>query len=171
MSFAFFPSLDVTPGPVEQGLSCERADVLTFKSAPLLAPTRLSGAAKLTLTVRSTAPDTAFVARLIVEGEDGQAHLIREAAATLAFPDEATQAPIPHVPGEEVALELNFWPMEWTLPKGARLRIDLSSSSFPALHNHNNRFGPWSEQTGADLATQTVLLGEGRAELTLPIVP
>jgi putative CocE/NonD family hydrolase len=171
LSFAFFPSLDVTPGPVEQGLSCERQDVLTFKSAPLTAPTRLSGAARLTLTVRSTAPDTAFVARLIVEGADGQAHLIREAAATLAFPDESTQAPIPHVPGEEVALALVFWPMEWTLPEGARLRIDLSSSSFPALHNHTNRAGPWAEQTGADVATQTVLVGEGRALLTLPIVP
>ncbi|MEY3213143.1 MAG: hypothetical protein RIT28_3624, partial [Pseudomonadota bacterium] len=53
----------------------------------------------------------------------------------------------------------------------ARLRIDLSSSSFPALHNHSNRAGAWADQTGVDLATQTVLVGEGRAVLTLPIVP
>ncbi|MCK6521171.1 CocE/NonD family hydrolase [Myxococcota bacterium] len=171
LSFAFFPKLDVTPGPVEQGLSCDRPDVLTFKSPPLDAPTRLSGVATLTLTVRSTAPDTAFVARIIVEDADGQAHLIREAAATLAFPDEATVAAQSYTPGEERALELSFWPMEWALPAGARLRVDLSSSSFPALHNHNNRAGPWAAQTGADLATQTVLVGEGRAVLTLPIAP
>ena len=171
LSFAFFWALDVPPGPVEQGQSCAREDVLTFKGSPLTAPTRLSGAAELTLTVRSTAPDTAFVARLIVEGADGKAHLIREAAATLAFPDEATQAPVPYVPGDEAVLTLNFWPIEWTLPKGARLRVDVSSSSFPALHNHVNRAGPWAEQTGADVATQTILVGEGRAVLTLPIVP
>lgn len=171
LSFAFFRSLGVTPGPVEQGASCERPDVLTFRSPPLTAATRLSGAARLTLTARSTAPDTAFVARLIVEGAEGEALLIREAAATLAFPDEATQSPSPYTPGEDRALELSFWPMEWTLPPGARLRVDLSSSSFPALHTHVNRAGPWAEQTGADPATQTVLVGDGRAMLTLPIVP
>lgn len=167
LSFAFFRNLGITPGPVDQGDSCERKDVLTFKAAPLTEERRLSGAAHLTLKVSSTAPDTAFVARLISE-QDGKALLIREAAATLAFPTAQTMTAQTYVPGTPTTVELDFWPMEWTLPKGASLRVDVSSSSFPVLHTHSNRAGPWATQTGADVATQTVLVGEGVSTLTIP---
>ena len=44
LSFAFFRTLGFTPGPVEQGESCARDDVLTFRSEPVSTATRLSGA-------------------------------------------------------------------------------------------------------------------------------
>ncbi|MBE2251863.1 MAG: CocE/NonD family hydrolase [Myxococcus sp.] len=168
LSFAFFRGLGLTPGPVDQGDSCARADVLTFRGAPLEAETRLGGAAHLSLSVSSTAPDTAFVARLIAE-QDGKALLIRENAATLAFPTaQATEAQ-PYAPGTVTTVEVDFWPIEWVLPKGARLRVDVTSSSFPVLHTHSNRAGPWATQTGADVATQTLRVGEGASTLTLPL--
>lgn len=168
LAFAFFRDLRTVPGPVEQGDSCTRDDVLTFKAEPFTERTRLSGAGKLTLEVHSTAPDTAFVARLIAE-EDGKAVLVREASATLAFPTSADQTRRVHSPGTPVQLELDFWPMEWVFKKGTRLRLDLTSSSFPALSVHSNRAGPWATQTGADVATETVSLGDGRAVLSLPL--
>jgi putative CocE/NonD family hydrolase len=168
LSFAFFRGLGLTPGPVEQGDSCERADVLTFKGAPLPDEVRLSGAAHLTLKVQSTAPDTAFVARLISE-QDGKAVLVREAAATLAFPTAQALTAQTYTPGTATTVELDFWPIEWTLPKGARLRLDVTSSSFPVLHTHSNRAGPWATQTGADTATQTLFAGEGASTLTVPL--
>jgi putative CocE/NonD family hydrolase len=170
LSFAFFRTLGVTPGPVDQGDSCARGDVLTFRAAPLPEARRLSGAAHLTLRVASTAPDTAFVARLIAE-QDGKALLIRENAATLAYPTAADATPRAYTPGEPTTVEVDFWPIEWVLPAGARLRLDLTSSSFPVLHTHANRAGPWAAQTGADVATQTVLVGEGRSVLELPLGP
>lgn len=170
LSFAFFRTLGITPGPVEQGESCTREDVLTFRTEPTTAPSRLSGAARLHLTVTSSAPDTAFVARLIAE-QNGQALLVREDAATLAYPTAEVLEPQPVVPGTPVELSIDFWPMEWVLPAGGRWRIDVTSSSFPALHVHSNRAGPWQAETGSDVATQTVLLGEGRARLELPLVP
>jgi hypothetical protein len=170
LSFAFFRTLGVTPGPLDQGDSCKRGDVLTFRSEPLSEATRLSGAAHLTLGVASTAPDTAFVARLIAE-QDGKALLIRENAATLAYPTAAVDAPRTYAPGTPTTVEVDFWPTEWLLPKGARLRLDVTSSSFPVLHTHANRAGPWAAQTGADVATQTVLVGEGRSVLELPLSP
>lgn len=169
LSFAFFRGLGLTPGPAEQGDSCERPDVLTFRSVALPEARRLSGAGALRLTVKSTAPDTAFVARLIAE-QNGQTLLIREAAATLAFPTAETQTAESTAPGTPVTVELDFWPIEWVLPAGARLRLDVTSSSFPVVHTHSNRAGPWALQTGADAATQTVQLGEGRAVLSLPLV-
>lgn len=170
LSFAFFRTQGVAPGPVDQGESCRREDVLTFRSAPLPEAARLSGAAHLRLQVASTAPDTAFVARLVAE-QDGKALLVRENAATLAFPTAATEAPRAYAPGTPTEVEVDFWPVEWVLPRGARLRLDLTSSSFPVLHTHSNRAGPWATQTGADVATQTVLAGEGASVLELPLGP
>jgi hypothetical protein len=169
LSFAFFRNLGITPGPVDQGDSCAREDVLTFRGPALEQETRLSGAARLRLTVASTAPDTAFVARLISE-QDGKALLIREAAATLAFPTAETLERATYTPGTRTTVTLDFWAMEWTLPKGARLRVDVTSSSFPVVHTHSNRAGPWALQTGADVATQTVVVGEGASVLELPLV-
>ncbi len=168
LSVAFFRYLDVTPGPVEQNdaESCARDDVLTFRSAPSTRAQRLSGAAKLKLRVKSSAPDTAFVARLVAE-QHGQQVLVREAAATLAWPDARTTQPRVTTPGDEVTLELDFWPVDWLLPEGARWRLDITSSSFPALHVHSNRAGRWEEQTGFDVATQTVLLNGSTLELPL----
>lgn len=170
LSFAFFRGYAPTPGPVDQGDSCARDDVLTFKGAPLTGETRLSGAAHLTLQVRSTAPDTAFVARLIAE-QGGKALLIREAAATLAYPTAQVTTPATYTPGATATVQLDFWPIEWVLPKGARLRLDVTSSSFPVLHTHANRAGPWALQTGADVATQTLEVGQGASVLEVPLRP
>lgn len=169
LSVAFFRTLGITPGPVEQSDSCTRDDVLTFRSEPVAEATRLSGSAQLKLAVASSAPDTAFVARLIAEYDDGRALLIRENAATLAFPTAETQEPQTRISGATTQLTIDFWPIEWVLPQGGRWRVDITSSSFPALHVHSNRAGPWESQTGEDVATQTLLLGNTNTELLLPL--
>ncbi len=168
LSFAFFRYLGFTPGPINQkpSESCERDDVLTFRSAPAPKAQRLSGAAKLKLTVKSTAPDTAFVARLIAE-QDGKVLLVREAAATLAWPTAKTtepQRPETRVPTN---VEIDFWPIEWTLPAGGRWRLDVTSSSFPALEVHSNRATPWETETGFDVANQSVQMSSSQLELPL----
>lgn len=168
LSFAFFRNLGITPGPVEQGDSCAREDVLTFRGEPTTTASRLSGAARLNLKVSSSAPDTSFVARLIVE-QNGQALLVRENAATLAYPTADVTSPQSVTPGSEVELSIDFWPIEWVLPAGARWRVDVTSSSFPALHVHSNRAGAWELESGFDVATQRVI--SGRLELPLVGLP
>lgn len=167
LSFAFFRNLGITPGPLDQGDSCQREDVLTFRSEAVTAPQRLSGAGKLVLHVKSTAPDTAFVARLIAE-QNGKAVLVREDAATLKWPraDATTPTELPAV-GTEQVVEIDFWPIEWVLPAGGRWRVDVTSSSFPALHVHSNRASEWFTEAGADVATQTLVLTG--SELSLPL--
>ena len=61
---------------VEQGSICERADVLSFASAPLRERTRIAGPMRVMLSVSSDAPDTAFTAKL-VEGEGRRSRLQR----------------------------------------------------------------------------------------------
>ncbi len=166
LSFAFFRTLRITPGPLDQGDSCTRDDVLTFRSQPVTTAQRLSGSGKLKLTVSSSAPDTAFVARLIAE-QDGKALLVREDAATLAWPTSGEVEARTTEPGTPVEIEIDFWPIEWVLPVGGRWRVDITSSSFPALHTHSNRATPWQHEAGFDVATQTLQLGTSRLELPL----
>ena len=168
LSFVFARTNRFTPGPVEQGESCERQDVLTWKSAPLTQGARLLGASSLDLAVRSTAPDTAFVARVILE-QGEHAYLVREGAATLSLPTAEDRTPRVYVPGSDAIVHIDFWPIEWNVPAGARFRVDVTSSSFPALHAHANRAGLWAEQTGSDVATQTVQVGDGRSILHLSV--
>jgi predicted acyl esterase len=55
------------------------------------------------------------------------------------------------------------------IPAGSQLRLDVSSSNFPAYHAHPNQPGPWAEQREARVATQT--LSMGHAWLELPVLP
>lgn len=152
------------PANVEQSGLCERDDVLTFQSGVLEEDLLIEGAIGVTLDVSSSAPDTAFTAKLIEVFPDGRSYNIRDSITRLAFRNGA-EVPQEYQPGERVEVALTFWPIAWRVQAGSRLRLDVSSSDFPKFHAHTNRAGPWAAQSGADLATQTLYGGE----VTLPL--
>ncbi|OTA27602.1 hydrolase [Alloscardovia macacae] len=137
-----------------------RADVLSFTSETLTHDLRVQGAARLELEVSSSAEDSAFTATLLQVDTDGTARNYRSSIATLAHD-------APYTPGEKRMLTLDFWDVCWTLPAGSRLRVDVSSSNFPAYSIHTNTAGLWSEQAHTVLAEQTVYTGASR--VILPI--
>jgi len=99
--------------------------------------------------------DAAIVARMILEMPDAAPVLVREGAATPRCPtSETCIAASP--PGTPVDVVIELWPMEWAVPAGARLRVELSSSSSPALHTHTNTDQPWAQATTAQDAALTV---------------
>ena len=106
------------------------------------------------------------MARLIAE-QDGKALLVREAAATLAWPTAGTTEPQRPETRSPTNVELDFWPIEWTLPAGGRWRLDITSSSFPALQVHSNRATPWETESGFDVADQAIQMGASQLELPL----
>ncbi|MGB0922112.1 MAG: CocE/NonD family hydrolase [Alphaproteobacteria bacterium] len=146
------------PSNVEQSGMCERDDVLTFQTEPLSDSLLISGKISVTLDVASTAPDTAFSAKLIEVFADGRAYNIRDSITTLAYRNGA-KAPQDYTPGERVSVTIDFWPIAWRMQPGSKLRLDVSSSDFPKFHAHTNRAGPWEQQTGADVAQQTIFGG------------
>lgn len=68
-------------------------------------------------------------------------------------------------PGDAINVSIDMWPIEWRVSSGSRIRLDISSSDFPKFHAHRNRAGPWAEQDGVDVATQTLMGGT----LKLPV--
>lgn len=154
---------------VEQAGICERADVMSFASSPLAAPLRVAGPISVTLSVSSDAPDTAFTAKLVEVKQDGSAYNVRDGIASLAYPSDSMR-PLSYKPGAVVRVDIDLWPIEWVFEAGSRIRLDVSSSNFPAYHAHPNRAGVWSLQKDAVSAQQTLYAGAGRAAyLELPV--
>lgn len=147
------------PANVDQSGLCERDDVLTFLSDPFEDGLFISGDIRVKLEVSSTARDTAFTAKLVEVFPDGSTFNIRDTITSIAYRNGAEE-PLEYQPGEPVTINLDFWPIAWKLQPGSTLRLDISSSDFPKFHAHTNRSGLWSEQTGADIAVQTVYGGQ-----------
>lgn len=163
LAFAFGTFGGVEPGPVAQDGNCARRDVLSFRSDAMQEDLHIAGAVRARLKVSSDAPDTAFTVKLYEAQPDGSLVSIRDGARTLALRD-SDAARVVYRPGEVVDLDIELWPIEWVVPAGRRLVLEVSSSNFPALDAHSNRFGPWAQQTGSDVATNRVHAGS-RLEL------
>jgi putative CocE/NonD family hydrolase len=124
----------------------------------------IAGQISVNLEISSSAPDTAFTAKLIEVFPDGSAVNIRDNITSLAYRDGGFNLR-EYKPGESITLKIDMWPIEWRVSEGSRVRLDISSSDFPKFHAHRNRAGPWAEQDGVDVATQTLFGGT----LELPV--
>ena len=144
-----------------------RDDTISFVSEPLEHDMHIQGSIKVELYISSTAPDTAFTAKVMCLDPDGIARNYRGSITTIAL-DEPD--PEPYTPGSIRRISVDMWDICWMIPAGSRIRCDISSSDFPQYSVHTNRAGLWSEQTGTDKAVQTIHMGSGTpSALILPV--
>ena len=147
-----------------------RADVLSFLSPPLAEELPIAGRVVARLRVSSSAEDSAFTAKLMELFDDGRAFNICDGIASLEYRDGSGR-PLGYEAGREVGLRIEMWPTMWTLRAGSRLRVDISSSSFPAYHRPPpiaGESGP--SRGGAEPADQLIFLGGPDGSLVeLPI--
>ncbi len=156
-------------GSVLQPQADCRSDVLSFVSGTLEDDLTVAGKAKVYLRVKSDAEDTAFIVRLMEVLPDGRAYNIRTGASTLRYRNGVGKA-VPYTPGEPVVLEYSLWDICWRLRRGARIRIDVASSSFPEYHIHPNTAQPWALAADTRRAVQTVFSGgTDGSRLELPV--
>jgi len=142
----------------EQGESvCSRDDVLSFKSAVFENGLHIAGDITVDLSIFTSAPDTAFTVKLSEIFADGRVWNIRDDIATLSALGASGLGE------DEITLQLP--PIDWVLKPGSKLRLDISSSNFPAFPAHSNQAGLWSEIARAQTADQRV--SGGVLELTV----
>lgn len=152
------PLLNMLSGCTREEAHCSRDDVLTFESGPFPMDVTVDGEIHLDLWVSSTAPDTAFIGRLSLIKADGVAYYLRQGAVTLSH-REGDGQPSPYTPGDVVKVRIRMPPVLWTLRAGERLRLEISSSSFPSVAQHPNvDQDPWGERFPVS-ARQTLHLG------------
>ena len=107
--------------------------------------------------MKTDAPETAFTVKISEVFGDGRVVNIRDDIQTYS----------PSLSAGETALVFKLVPIDWTLSAGSRLRLDISSSNFPAFPAHLNKSGLWSEIGEPAIAEQTVMGGS----LALPVLP
>jgi len=148
-----------------------RADVVSFVSEPLVNDLDILGRIKFILQVSSTADDTAFSAKIMEIGPDGQAYNIRSGISTLAYRNSSEQDRDEYIPEAITEITIELWDISWKLRAGCRLRVDISSSDFPQYAVHSNYAGIWSLQDKTRPATQTILTGAAwPSRVVIPII-
>lgn len=139
-----------------------RYDILSFYTEAFEEDTFVKGKMRARLRVRSDCEDTCFYVRISVTTPDGDFGL-RDDITAISRVDPA------YHPGDEVTLDFSFDEHAFVIPKGEKLRVDISSSAFGLYVRHTNKRGPFALQTEAVPAHNTVLCD--RSFLSVPIDP
>jgi uncharacterized protein len=142
-------------GPVDQRPIESRKDVLLYTSPPLDKPLRIAGPLRAVLRVSSSALDTDIVARLTHVWPDGRSTNIQEGALRLRW-REGLGAPKLLKPGEVVSAAIDMRAIAYTVPARHRLRLQITSSSFPRLERNLNTGGPEHGETQAVVAANRI---------------
>jgi uncharacterized protein len=157
-------------GPYDQRAIGDRADVLAYTSAPLAEATELTGPVRAELWASTDAPDTDFAAVLTDVHPDGTA--LNLCAGMVRARHGGLPAPLE--PGAVYQFTIDLVATSVVVPAGHRLRVHVSSSSFPEWEPNPGTGAPLGTDTDADLrvAHQAVYHDrEHPSRLILPVIP
>jgi uncharacterized protein len=154
-----------------------RPDVLVFQTTPLEADVEVTGPIVVKLWVSSSAPDTDFTAMLLdvyPPNEDypqGYDLNLCDGIQRARYRDGYDRARF-MTPGEVYPVTIELGPTSNRFVAGHRIRVHVSSSSFPRFDINPNTGAPLGSAEGTVVATNTVYLNAARpSHVILPIVP
>ena len=159
-------------GPADQVAVEVLHDVLVYTSAPLARPMVVAGRVTAELHASSSAVDTDWVVKLCDVDARGRSVNLQEGIVRARFRG-SPDAPTPLVPGEVEAYRVGLGSVFHRFRPGHRIRVQVSSSSFPAWEPNLNTGHPLGVDALPDrvIATQQVLHTAGSASfVTLPLL-
>ncbi len=142
-------NLTVPLGVMDQRPIEGRDDVLFFNSDVLERAVQATGPVTVELWAASSTPDTDFTAKLVDVRPDGYAHNLADGIIRARYRDSAS-APSLLEPGEVSRYTIDLWATSHVFLPGHRIRVEISSSNFPAYDRNPN--------TGREIATETELV-------------
>jgi len=161
----------VKPGPYDQRPVERRPDVLTYTSDALDVDLEVTGPVSLTLYASSSAADTDFVAKLTDVHPDGRSINITEGVIRARYREDVWGPPKPLTPGEVTAFTIDMQVTSNVFKRGHRLRVDVTSSSFPLWSRNLNTGGDPATETTMVVAEQTIRHDAAcPSHITLPVV-
>ena len=123
------------PGSFDQGRVEAREDVLVFTSDPLERELVVTGRVRVVLHAVSSAPSTDWVARLCDVHPDGRSFNLCDGIVRIARGADALQR-----------MEIDLWSTSNAFLPGHRLRVHVTSSSFPRWDRNLNTGGQSSSR-------------------------
>lgn len=130
-------------GAFDQRRIEERRDVLTYTSAPLESDLEVTGPIEMRLWAASSAPDTDFVARLCDVFPDGRSINLTDGIIRARYRNGGSELLEPDRPYE---FFIDLWATSNVFLAGHRIRVDITSSSFPRWDRNPNT----GHELGAD---------------------
>ena len=146
----------VPTGVQEQGSVETREDVLVYTSQPLEKDLEVTGDVALDLWAVTSAADTDWTAKLVDVHPDGGADNVCEGILRARF-RESLEEPTLIEPGRAYRYAIDLGPTSMLFKRGHRIRLQVSSSNFPANARNLNTGGAHHEEAEFRLALQTVL--------------
>ena len=139
------------PGCIQDQALNRRPDVLSYSTAPLGAPLEVTGRIRAALWVSSDAPDTDFTAKLIDVYPNGRALNIADGEIRARY-RKSFEKPEMMKPGGAYEVTIELGSTSNLFAAGHRIRVDISSSSFPKFEPNSNTgepAGSWTHQAVA----------------------
>jgi putative CocE/NonD family hydrolase len=151
----------------------QRDDVLVFTSDPLWEPLEVTGDVHVDLSVSTDAPDTDFVARLVDVLPDGRALCVTDGILRMRQRSGGAGAvEVEPLRADEVyQVTIDLWATSIVFAPGHRLRVDITSSSFPRWERNHNTGEPSATASQLRPARQTLYHDAQRpSSIVLPVM-
>jgi hypothetical protein len=148
-----------------------RADVLVYTSALLEEELEVTGPLQVTLWAASSAVDTDFTAKLVDVHPCGYARNVAEGIIRARY-RHSTQTPTLLTPGAVEEYTIQLGATSNVFLAGHRLRVEISSSSFPQ-YDRNPNLGHDAARDDELLKAEQVIYHDAQhpSHLLLPIIP
>jgi uncharacterized protein len=162
--------LDTGAGAYDQSMTEMRHDVLVYTTDVLKKGLDVTGPLEVVLYVSSSAKDTDFIAKLVDVYPDGRAFNVQEGALRMRYRKGFAQQ-LWMKKGEIYEAHLNLHATANYFGPGHRVRLEVSSSSFPRFERNLNTGGrnfDESQWVVADNAVQHTALYP--SHLLLPVI-
>ncbi len=161
-------TLNLPGGAFDQRPVEERC--LTYTSELLHDDLTIIGNVRCVLYASSSAPDTDWVVRLTDVHPDGFSRLLCDGVLRARYRQSWT-APSLLTPGKVYEFVVDLWATANTFLAGHRLRVAITSSSFPRFDRNLNTGGIFGAETSGQVARNTIFHDERRAShIILPVI-
>ena len=158
-------------GPYDQAPLDDRTDVLRFMTEPVSEATEITGPITAEIYASSSAPDTDFMAKLIVVKPNGMAFNLVDGVIRARYRN-GFETPELIEPGEVYQYSIDMWATSYLLSPGDRLRVDITSSNFPRLARNLNTGAPFAMTSEMAVADQVIHMNRRYpSHIVLPFIP
>ncbi|MFN0154915.1 MAG: CocE/NonD family hydrolase [Gaiella sp.] len=162
----------IRPGPIDQRRLEARRDVLVYTSEPLSQDLEVVGPVELVLYAASSAKDTDFFVRLCDVHPDGRSIFLTEGVIRARYRGSVEGESVELLEPDEVAeYRIRCYPAANVFRRGHRVRVDVTSSSFPRFSRNLNTGEDVGTGTRMQVAHQSVLhTSRYPSHVLLPVV-
>lgn len=148
-----------------------RDDVLVYTGPTLTEEMEVCGPLSVTLYASSSARDTDWTARILNVHPDGYAQRLNDGITRARFRNGLEREDL-LTPGGVEEYAIDAWATCVRLGPGHRLRLEISSSSWPQFDRNLNTGGPLWKESGWIVADQTVYHDRTRpSHVLIPVIP